>query len=1231
LDKFLQNKVSELLSEKKVRNKKMLLISVVSLVLILTVSYMTIFPAITMTQGALSDTTASDVNAEDITATGSNAAAVPEATDNLIRTYSDNNVTVQVTLTDESKIPNDAQLVVTPITSKDDGKEFNSLVNKTEANALDDNQVISDIVFYDIGFTYNGENIEPADGTVKVAINFNDPVFSAKDVDRASDLKVLHFEDSGQVEDVTDIVKNADEGVTAVEFSTDSFSPYCIVLADTQQTGNFYQRVSTIDSTTAAYMIVSVQGSYALSSDSAYSYTRLAAITPVKGNPSYYSALIGTTAAASITSVNWYLNTLIPSTSGTSRIQVDATHRLYLGATPIVSSTATAQTLTYNTTAKCWTISDSSGYYLYLSSNAFSRNNSTTNTYCRNVLIYKLVNVTLTIPGDVIYNDGTGTGSGGGGATKPTYDPYITPSGAKSASYTAGNGKTLSAVSDAATSQIESKFTGVKADDGKVVTDKSVIYGADDYGAFTNYASGEFGVTMSALGQEFNIQSTVTYTSPIDVVFILDTSGSMLNNNVPTGESRAAAEVPAVNSAINFIMSSNPNNRVGIVTFTSGSWDFMQLGRYYVGTSGAAIDYSTGYSYITLSGSTLSTNSALRFADTRALATAASVSSWNGTYTQAGIAQAAAMFLRNSDTTYTDSSTGTTVNRTPVTIMLSDGDPTHCTSNYMDVLNGPHYGDGDYTNASNNQGIMGYYTILSANYYKKMVSIHYKEVAKQYSIGLGIYDTGYDDESGKSATGDHYKRCVLNPTPDNITYLNTATSAKNYTVTALQAYQLLQGTYSSSYVTVGSTSSYSNLGTTNSNVPVLMNQYTNYKYTDDAFFGNYTTTQLNSVLQGVITSSHQVYNYGFILKTSTDINMNDPIGAGMEVKSAPILRYGGSNYTCTSTNTTTGSGSTVVTYHYNYTYSQPYTTKTYDLNQLTVTVTTDSSGNQTVNMHIPETALPVYLPDATQSFYYEALPVRLIFKVGMTASALAGAAQNAVFYTNRWDAGVTSTAVFNPTDDNPFYVTATFQAVTENKSVNSSSTLATKYITNLTNRVVTNSMGNNGKLTVTNANCTVSVTVNKVWYQYGGTVITDTAVLAGLPNVTVNLYQSTSTGNTGTIYNTVTFGNSAGWTHTWSNLPNKDGSGNIYYYHVTENTVAGYITVFTNDSGIQSGTINVNNTAGGIILPATGGIGNVPYITGGLTIIIFALLLAGSLNYIKKRKTGRSFERPLDG
>jgi LPXTG-motif cell wall-anchored protein len=282
-------------------------------------------------------------------------------------------------------------------------------------------------------------------------------------------------------------------------------------------------------------------------------------------------------------------------------------------------------------------------------------------------------------------------------------------------------------------------------------------------------------------------------------------------------------------------------------------------------------------------------------------------------------------------------------------------------------------------------------------------------------------------------------------------------------------------------------------------------------------------------------------------------------------------------------------------------------------------------------MHIPETALPVYLPDATQSFYYEALPVRLIFKVGMTASALAGAAQNAVFYTNRWDAGVTSTAVFNPTDDNPFYVTATFQAVTENKSVNSSSTLATKYITNLTNRVVTNSMGNNGKLTVTNANCTVSVTVNKVWYQYGGTVITDTAVLAGLPNVTVNLYQSTSTGNTGTIYNTVTFGNSAGWTHTWSNLPNKDGSGNIYYYHVTENTVAGYITVFTNDSGIQSGTINVNNTAGGIILPATGGIGNVPYITGGLTIIIFALLLAGSLNYIKKRKTGRSFERPLDG
>ena len=129
-------------------------------------------------------------------------------------------------------------------------------------------------------------------------------------------------------------------------------------------------------------------------------------------------------------------------------------------------------------------------YYLHQNGGVFSRNSGTTadNIVNRNVLIYRLVNTTLTIPGDVVYNDGSGGNTGG--ATKPGYPPYITPSGSKSADYTAANGKKISAVSDASTSRIESEYNGIKADDGKVYTDKSVVYGDDDYGAFETYDDG---------------------------------------------------------------------------------------------------------------------------------------------------------------------------------------------------------------------------------------------------------------------------------------------------------------------------------------------------------------------------------------------------------------------------------------------------------------------------------------------------------------------------------------------------------------------------------------------------------------------------------------------------------------------------------------------------------------------------------------------------------------------
>ena len=113
----------------------------------------------------------------------------------------------------------------------------------------------------------------------------------------------------------------------------------------------------------------------------------------------------------------------------------------------------------------------------------------------------------------------------------------------------------------------------------------------------------------------------------------------------------------------------------------------------------------------------------------------------------------------------------------------------------------------------------------------------------------------------------------------------------------------------------------------------------------------------------------------------------------MEVKGAPVLRYGGINYNATSA-TTSDDGRTV-TYVYNHFYqSNDGSGFTADLSKISVRVVTDANGLQTVHMDVPDYVLPAFAPylkgvseESVPIFYYEALPVRLIFQVGLTAES----------------------------------------------------------------------------------------------------------------------------------------------------------------------------------------------------------------------------------------------------
>ena len=226
-----------------------------------------------------------------------------------------------------------------------------------------------------------------------------------------------------------------------------------------------------------------------------------------------------------------------------------------------------------------------------------------------------------------------------------------------------------------------------------------------------------------------------TDTAPLDVVFVLDVSGSMADNN------KGSNMVSAVNSAMNTILNSNSENKVGIVTFSDSSSTLLPLGRYTANSNSEYLKYSRY-------GNRIETN----------------LKNWNnsykaisgGTYTQSGIKAGADMLINNSNTTY-KAKNGETRSRIPLIILVTDGEPTYYASTYNNPTVSNRFGNGTQTT-----GDYGYYTIKTANYYKQQVQQHYFKnndgEAKFYTIGTGM--------SGEFA------KAVLDPSAANINATN---------------------------------------------------------------------------------------------------------------------------------------------------------------------------------------------------------------------------------------------------------------------------------------------------------------------------------------------------------------------------------------------------------------------------------------------------------------------------
>ena len=89
------------------------------------------------------------------------------------------------------------------------------------------------------------------------------------------------------------------------------------------------------------------------------------------------------------------------------------------------------------------------------------------------------------------------------------------------------------------------------------------MYGKDDYSIFNSYNPGEFSVILSALGQKYiDTTSGIIHVS-LDVVLVLDISGSM---SVDGDGKRADNLVKAVNKTITYLMKEDENNREKLKT-----------------------------------------------------------------------------------------------------------------------------------------------------------------------------------------------------------------------------------------------------------------------------------------------------------------------------------------------------------------------------------------------------------------------------------------------------------------------------------------------------------------------------------------------------------------------------------------------------------------------------------------------------------------------------------------
>lgn len=515
---------------------------------------------------------------------------------------------------------------------------------------------------------------------------------------------------------------------------------------------------------------------------------------------------------------------------------------------------------------------------------------------------------------------------------------------------------------------------------GRIWTDKTVTAAADN----------NFTIKYSALATSKAVTGQTN--APVDVVFVIDTSGSMLDPMSSTDNTRRiVATVAALNDSIDAVMEMNDYTRVAVVAFSNQSSVILPLGRYEKGTrtTGNGPNATTITNYFSATANSQSGTLYKHVIPEGGSAQSQQTSNrtvTGGTNIQRGYYEGLNVLASRTDTVANVN--GTNINRVPAMIFLSDGAPTYSSGSDSWWAPANNNDDGPGSNPSGNSYYIGngFKALMTAAYMKEAVNRTYAYDVSIYSVGMGISHLQDAEKNLAYVTLAPNDNWNANNNVARDFRSAWATYITNNGTPRINVGDSNGWTYSNDYYTVSHPTGTAAQYDIDTNVDALRTLVTDYYDADDA---DTVVNVFNQLVSEIALNAPEVpteVKMGETLATGGHLTYTDPIGHYMEIKGTTMnFKFHGTTYTVSDADRNGV-----------FTFDNDPTEKGSDeqdhkLNLIAIKVTTDANGFQTLTVDIPAVLIPLRVNQITLNAQGQVtththngeMPCELTYTVGM--------------------------------------------------------------------------------------------------------------------------------------------------------------------------------------------------------------------------------------------------------